>query len=502
MGSGRDSPRQRHPRAGAQQGAFAILSIPLLILMIVFGGLAVDMGQVYNRKVELSGMAKTAALAAARELNGKSEGIAAARAKAREAAQRFVVGYGESVVWNDAALTFGTTPDRGGNWVGQGIADASGYYYAKVDTAQLGLDRASVTTIFMPILSEGLRNIPVGDSAIAGRSGIKVAPLAVCAMSETRASERATGLASGELVEYGFRRGVSYDLMQLNPRGTTPARYMVNPVIPPGMNSTSFNTGIMGPFVCVGALWMPRVTGGLIRVSSLPAVQPLAALAAQLNARFDDYAGNRCFPGGSPPDTNIRAFAYDVAGGVPWMSQATGNPAARSTTERGWLETVADVPPPGSGLSGLNGGSYGPLWSYARAAKFSEYIPGAPEPAAGYGTFEAANWPTLYRAGVSAARYPWSGQGSPYFPQNITNPNTIVPPHTDRREFATLHRRVLYLPLLSCAGRVPAGSNVPATVVGVGKFFMTVPASGDTLIAEFAGVAGEQAIAGPVELYP
>lgn len=502
MGSGRDSPWQRHPRAGAQQGTFAIMFIPLLILVIGFGGLALDMGMVYNRKVELSGMAKAAALAAARELNGKSEGLAAARAKAREAAQRFLVRYDEPVVWNDAALSFGTTPDREGSWVSQGIGDASGYYYAKVDTAQLGLDSASVTTLFMPILSETLRNIPVSDSAIAGRSGIRVAPLAVCAMSETRASERPTGLASGELVEYGFRRGVSYDLMQLNPRGMTPARYMVNPVIPPGMNSTSFNTGIMGPFVCVGAMWMPRVTGGPIRVSSLPATQPLAALATELNSRFDDYTGNRCFPGGSPPDANIRAFAYDVAGGAPWMSQATGNPSARSTTERGWLETVADVPPPGSGLAGLNGGSYGPLWSYTRAARFSDYTPGAPEPAAGYGTFEAADWPKLYRAGVSAAKYPWTDRGSPYFPQNITNPNTTASPHTDRRDFITQHRRVLYLPLLSCAGSVPAGSNVPATVVGVGRFFMTVPATGDRLIAEFAGVAGEQTISGAVELYP
>jgi hypothetical protein len=49
---------------------------------------------------------------------------------------------------------------------------------------------------------------------------------------------------------------------------------------------------------------------------------------------------------------------------------------------------------------------------------------------------------------------------------------------------------------------VPAGSNVPATVLGIGKFFMTVPATANTLIAEFAGTLAEQSIPSQVEIYP
>lgn len=45
------------------------------------------LGQIYNRTVDLSGLAKATALAAAHELNGTSTGIAAARAKARQVAE-------------------------------------------------------------------------------------------------------------------------------------------------------------------------------------------------------------------------------------------------------------------------------------------------------------------------------------------------------------------------------------------------------------------------------
>jgi len=504
MVSGRHPPRQRQPGAAAQDGAFAIMFVPLLVLLVAFAGLAMDMGMVYNRKVELSGMAKAAALAAAKELNGKSSGISAARTRAREAAERFTYRYGAIVEWNDAALSFGTTPARGGAWVGaDGAGDTAGYFYAKVDTAALGAATAGISTLFMRVVSSSLATVEVADTAIAGRAGIQAVPLAVCAMSETAASERANSdLSNHELVEYGFRRGISYDLMRLNPRGTTAARYMINPVIPPGMTSTSFNSGILGPFVCAGSLWMPRLTGGPIRVSSLPQTAPLAALATQLNSRFDNYSQDLCFPAGGGPDTNIRAYAYDIAGGAPWMSPATGLPAAMTTIERGRLETVADIPYPGSGLAAVTASSFGPLWSYAKAVRFSSYSAGVPEPSGGYTTFATGDWPKLYRTGITANRYPGTGQYTPYNPQNTMDPPTVATPSTLRRDYAIPLRRVLYVPLLSCAGAAPSGANVAATVLGVGKFFMTVPATGDSLIAEFAGTASEQAIPGAVELYP
>jgi hypothetical protein len=57
----------------------------------------------------------------------------------------------------------------------------------------------------------------------------------------------------------------------------------------------------------------------------------------------------------------------------------------------------------------------------------------------------------------------------------------------------------LNVPLLSCP--VAGGSNVSATVLAIGKFFMTVPATSTTIHAEFAGVVPEQSLGGPVELF-
>jgi hypothetical protein len=37
-------------------------------------------------------------------------------------------------------------------------------------------------------------------------------------------------------------------------------------------------------------------------------------------------------------------------------------------------------------------------------------------------------------------------------------------------------------------------------VIGIGKFFMTVPATSTDLVAEFAGAASEQSLGGRVQL--
>jgi hypothetical protein len=47
---------------------------------------------------------------------------------------------------------------------------------------------------------------------------------------------------------------------------------------------------------------------------------------------------------------------------------------------------------------------------------------------------------------------------------------------------------------------VPAGATATATVLGVGRFFMTVPATAAALNAEFAGATPAASLAGTVEL--
>jgi Flp pilus assembly protein TadG len=476
--------------------------VPLLILVLAMCGLALDAGAMYNRKVELSGLARAAALAAAQELNGTSAGIAAAQLKAKETAENFTYQYGLSVTWKDAALSLGTTPARSGAWVPAAeVTDASKYYFVKVDTS--ALDIGTVSTTIMQLISSTLTTVTLSETAVAGRAGINALPIAVCAMSETPAAARTnTGLADTELVEYGFRRGVNYDLMQLNPKATTPARFLINPVAAPGMSSSAFDTSIMGPFMCVGAMWIPQLKGGTIHVSELPSTSPLDGLFTQLNSRLDDYSGSLCSPSSAPPDNNVKPYPYDKPSGAPWMVPATGLAAAHTTTERGFLETVADIPPPGSTLPGLVPGWYGPLWSYAKAVKYSSYAAlGVPEPGAGYSTFSTTDWGNLYKTGLSSTGYPTAPQSTPYNPIGVISPTTLAAPATSRKDFITPLRRVLNVPLLSCTA-VPSGSNGEATVTAIAKFFMTVPATADSLIAEFAGTTPDQLLTGPVMLYP
>jgi Flp pilus assembly protein TadG len=491
------------PAVKRQQGAFAIMFIPLLIVMIGFCGLALDIGQLYNRKVDLNGIAKSVAMAAARELNGTDAGIAAARAKAKEIAetlryQRFGDGNGIGFAWKDAALSFSTTSARTGQWVSAPTADApaSALFFAKVDTASLDAPVGNVDTFFIRVLSASLGTVHLSDSAVAGRTAVNVTPLAICAMSTAAASVRASTSASGttlsELVQYGFRRGVSYDLMQLNPNATTAARYVVNPVIAPDVTSTSFDTSIAGPFMCAGTMWVPRVMGGKIRVSELPLTSPLASMYAQLNSRFDVYGTGPCDPSGAPPDYNIKEYAYDQDGVVRWMSPTKGTRAAATTTANSKLETVADV-----STVPASPGDYGPLWAYAKAAKAPDPLD-SPEPDTGYPTFSTTDWPTLYKSGPTVSSYPSST------PHNSTSTTAghYSAPKTANLEISTLGRRVLNIPLLSCSPASPSGSNVQADVLAIGKFFMTVQATSDKLIAEFAGVLPEKSLSGQVELFP
>lgn len=495
-----------------QDGAFSIIFVPLVIVIIGFCGLAIDMGMLYNRKVDLDGMAKAVALAAARELNGTPEGIVTAKAKARETAERLRYQYfgdGSPFTWSEDALSFSTSPSASGSWIpasslGSGsTTDASRLYFAKVDSNGLDETIRTVNTFFIKILSSELSAISLRDTAVAGRASINVTPIGICAMSTARAEERkatvAGGTALSELVQYGFRRGVSYDLMQLNPNGKEPLRFAVNPAATPGTSGSTFNTSILGPFMCNGTMWVPWLTEGEIRVSELPSPSPLASLYFPLNSRFNKYSNGSCESSVSPPDANIKEYAYDQANGVKWMTPDTGKPAALTTKVRGRLETVADLPDDYPSAPESKG-DYGPLWAYARAVKAPSPIDG-PEPSGGYSPFDTSAWGNLYKSGPSTkSNYP-ALPTTPYQASTTTNGFYLAPSVTSGT-VAARQRRVLNIPLLSCSPAAPSGTNAKATVLAIAKFFMTTPATEESLIAEFSGLVAEQSLTGEVRLYP
>lgn len=500
-GLGRESVRGQR-----QDGAVAVVFAVALIGLIGICGLALDLAVVYNRKVEMRNVADAAALNAARRLNGTATGINDAVTAAAAAATSLRYQYDRTTIaWSASAIRFSTSPDRNGDWVDAGTAAATAarIFYVKVDTSQLD-SAGDVQTMLMPVLNSTFATVTANSDAIAGRTSIDVAPLAVCAMSTNPALPRTNSASYVELVEYGFRRGVSYDLMNLNP-GLNPgtvatANFVVNPIAPPGTAGSANDVlpSAVGPYVCTGTLDIPRLAGDTIAVAQ---PFPLPFLYKQLNSRFDQYVDGLCNFNAAPPDINVRS--YDTSITLPWMNTtvpgrhqtadcnggAAGVACTPPTTTITKLQTIADLPPPGGTAA-----QYGPLWTYAKAVPFSAYVSGVPEPSPnGYAPFLTASWPTLYGGQAARITYP-SGSSTPYKAGSGVN---FLAPGAAHKPGAK-DRRVLNVPLLSCS--VAPGNT--ATVLAIGRFFMTVPATATSLAAEFAGAVPLQYIDGRVSLFP
>ncbi len=476
------STKAPHRAIRRQRGAVLILFAVLLLLILGFMGLAIDSSRMFNRKVELQAVADFAAMEAAQKLVGTPAGIdeALAAAAAATSVQKYQYG-NSSNAWSDAAIKFAVSPTSG--WLDVSVArDAPGNIkYAKVETADLAADSGAVATTFMKVLSPDLLSKNVSASAVAGRTMVNFTPLAICAMSASAAVSRPP---SGELVEYGFRRGVAYDLMQLNSSGTSPVNFVINPIDAGGSPAGAGNTApdVVGPFVCAGSMPAVGGVGGQLSVSQ---PFPLASLYEHLNSRFGQYAGGACDFRSAPPDTNIKSFVYNASSS--WMKSVPGGQGAQSLVNAGRLQTVADPQPHPAGNTAA---MYGQMWAYARPVPFSAYTPGVPEPGTGYTPFAPSAWPALYAPGSPEPKgsYPLN---TPYM---YGMPQHQAPSVAYGRPLR--HRRVLNVPLVACP---VAGSN--ADVLAIGRFFMAVPATSTSLYAEFAGIASGQALWGTVELY-
>lgn len=485
--------RLHHFRTPAR-GAIAIMFALLLISVLGFIALALEMARVYNRKVELQVAADAAALAAARQLIGTSAGITSAVSKASQSIGLLKYEYNNlPMTWSDSAIKFSTSLGPHAVWMDEAAAKANpaGVYYAKIDTEGLDAAYNTVEMFFARALPSGQTSVTIKGYAVAGRSTIKTIPLAICAMSNTPAISRSNPgpPANTELEEFGFRRGTAYDLMQLNPNAVAADNFVINPIDPIGTQGSATNTSaaVVAPFVCTGIMPMPRVMGNTISVER---PFPLASLFTALNSRFDQFTSGQCNPNGAPPDANVRPYPF---GSITWMSAVPGLPAAQaaqSTTVRSHLETITALSTPES--SSNTAPMYGPLWSFAKAVPFSAYAAGTPEPALGYTPFATSAWATLYSPGkpVVSGLYPSS---SPY--QASSGANFLAPPANPP---GLRLRRVLNVPLLACP--VGVGTNVQATVIGIGRFFMTVPATSTSIFAEFAGAVPEPSLGGVVEL--
>ncbi|MBB5370267.1 MULTISPECIES: pilus assembly protein TadG-related protein [unclassified Janthinobacterium] len=474
-------------RAHRQGGAMLIAFSILLIVVLGFIGLALDVGQVIGRKTELQNLADNAALAAAPELVGTAAGLANAVAKAKSSAadrsayQRRMQG----ATLSDDSIRFASAPDAPATaWYAAGaVPDPAKALFVRVDTQGNTPSLGSVATAFLGVWSPALRTLNASARAVAGRVSLRMTPLAICALSTAPASLRTNPgpPERKEALEYGFRRGVAYNLFNLNPNGPAPAHFLLNPLGPLGAvgSPAQISNAAVTPFICSGSMLQTTISGVAIH-----AHRPFPTeLWPAFNARFNQYAGNGCDPQTAPPDTNIRPYPNALSNW--WMNMPAGSSAAASASAASLL-SVADLPPAALPAT-IPAASYGPLWSFAKAVQYA-----IPKPAGDYTAFPTSAWAGLYpglpTAPASNVYYPASS--TPYFaPASQTAPVGNV---------GVAQRRVLNIALLACP--LPGGSDILVNVLAIGRFFMTAPAASGMLSAEFAGVAFEQALAGPAEL--
>jgi Flp pilus assembly protein TadG len=471
-----------------QGGAFAIMFGIMLVAIIGFFGLALDVSHMYVRRTEMQNVADAAALAAALEFDGTEAGAARALARAANVVTSNRYGFNQPLAWSPTALSFGATPNAPeSDWVAASAVtsgNAAALRFVRIDTTKLDGAPGAVALIFLRAMSSTLSDtIETGARAVAGRIASQVAPLAICAidaMVPLKGVERGLG-SNLELVEYGFRRGVGYNLLALNPTGSTPLNFMINPVDFPGRPDDAAHTTMaaMRPYVCGGSIHAARVTGSNTLYVSSPFP---SALISELNTRLGNDPGvSICNPVYAGPDRNIKSLA-----GGGWMTPAPTRISAKSvaTVAPDTLLTVADM----GGTAAATSSDYGVLWSFARAVKYS-----ASSATGVGGEFSRANWDKLYPALDGSTLASSNETILPYFRSfgsYFQAPGTPL--------IGMPKRRVLNVALLSC----PVSGST-ASVLGIGQFMMTAAADPaiPAVYAEFGGLVSEASVSASVALF-
>lgn len=493
-----------------QQGAVAIIVGLSLFVLIGLLGLVLDLGHLYITKTELQNAADAAALSGAKELNGTADGITKAVDRAILTAGQNNFDFTRPVVIDIGDISAGSCPQDSCMLPASSITTdtlAAGKTFLKVM-----IPSGDLRTWFMRAIPAGPQNTSTYGLAVAGKYVVNITPLAVCAISPIKTATDAT---TNELIEFGFRRGIAYNIPDLNPLGSSGVPMWINPVdaypnsCDPSHASTSFTT----PFVC---------TGSSATITALPtkvyvSTGTSSALERALNSRFDIYQGNSCDPASAPPDTNItRYFCTNPTGSngcLKSSNHAIGQP-------RDWMDTTPNSNTPTqqtislmTGPSGrliplnpLNFNQYGALWTASRAVQAN----GSTPPKAG-ATFNASNndWSTLYNGGTPSTTLidtSTNGYPSPSDPaatpysQSSGKYNSITLSHP-----GTPFRRILNVAIVDCGSLTGGGlSCSQIDVLGIGKFFMQVPADFNgnpkKIEAEFTGLI-EQIPPADIRLY-
>ena len=470
-----------------QRGAIAIMFALTLLMLFGFLGLTLDLGATYDLKTELQNAADAAALAGAKDLNGTATGVTNAVARAKSVAASNNHSYSRSLTLVDADIGFASDPDAT-TWLSVGAAQGapSGLLFIRVTAPT-----TSRNNWFMQVAG-GPASTAAKAEAVAGRFSIGITPIGVCALDPDK-YDHYPPPAGDELMEYGFRRGMAYDIVNINPLGAAANKYLLNPLdIPSGPNDNSCtpsnnNTPTVRPFIC---------SGNASIITTLPGyVYANTGMQSTLNADFN----SRFATGGSctvPPDANIRQ--YTAGATTPaWMSPGPGNnhQGVRLVNSGG-----ANIPFTPSPTTLGTTANWGVLWSYTKAVQYGS---GSPP----FTPYDTPDWRNLYPydtpdrndpshiVSPPGGTYPTAPAGAAT-PYNQTNGPYFLAGSGARE------RRVLNVALVDCSSEKKNGKCTTLRVLGIGKFFMPVPADVPShLYGEFAGLIPDAELTAEIKLY-
>lgn len=492
------SPIQNLLNKSKQRGAVAIVFGLALSAVFGFMGLSLDLAQTYDRKTELQNAADAAALAGAKELVGTAAGIDLAVTKAQNIAAQHKFKFQTQVALANDAIRFSSSPDKeDDDWlsIAQAKTTPSTLFFVKIDTRGGNADYGKVNTNFMqasPLSTSSSTN--TFGRAVAGRFSLGLTPIAVCAIETIKYGSIPHDLPlpalPPELKEFGYRRGLGYNVLEINPVGAKPNKYLLNPIdvaSGPSDNScepNNSNTGAKDPlraYICSGTASLITTLPGYAFTNTGFS----ATLEAQFNSRF--LGGGACTV---PMDANIKQYPTNSsAAGTPseWMNPdpGSGNQTVKLITSG--TTKIPFTPPTANALD------WGVLWSYNPAVQYA-----ASPPAGGYTPYTTSNWSVLYpTANPTATSYPTSTTlGVPPAPYNQSSGNYFQAGAGSR------DRRILNVAIADCTTLVNNGKCSTIKILGIGRFFMPVQSAlPSNLDLEFAGLVSEGTLTAEIKLY-
>jgi len=509
-----------------QHGAVAIIVAICLVVLIGMLGLVIDLGHLYVAKTELQNAADAAALSGAKELNRTLAGVTRARDRAIEAAGKNKYDLNATAVTLTAAdnLWVGSCPDDGTctmvriNTITTNAA-AADKTFLKADTGS-----KSFNTWFIHVLSSVLNTTHTFGMAVAGRYVVNIAPIGVCAIDPANPTLN----NRGELLEYGFRRGMGYNLLAINNAkkglaGLSQVPLWINPIdVPPNAcDPSNSSDSTLRPFICAGES-SSIVDGGSVYINT--GVQ--TSQERFLNSRFDNlnsFGNNKCDATNNPPDSNVKQYKANPAGAVPAScplnSQLLGCGVPRDWTEQGannqpTQQTVSlNSATPGKPVSypnvPTNLNDLGALWTFSHAVRYDGAATGNIGTAFSIDDWGPSGTPNLYNqdADRTANGYPTTAGGS--FPAG-TQPAPYNQPAGNKYHQSPTNyppglsgRRVINAAIINCdVSAGGSGSCRTMPVKAIARFFMTVEASfPGNFETEFAGIVDTGQLPRDVRLY-